>query len=86
MKKINMHNVAFRKFAVVDYRKELHFAQDPKFKFRFATFNTRTQWYKKYRHAMTLDEARRYFAYRTVLCVLYENEEALIVLEGDKHA
>lgn len=85
LKKVYTDNELLRKFNIKDYSKQLPFALDPNFKFRFSTFNTRTEFYTK-KKFYTLEQAKKYFANRTILCVLYDDAtlEANIVLKEDK--
>lgn len=82
MKKITIDlQMTVYKFKPENYLDYIPFAMDPKFKYHISFFNKR-EWYQKKRRTYTLEELKKFFATRKIICILYENNDVNIVMEG----
>ena len=85
LRKVETNQEKLIRFNPKDYARYISFTNEPNFKFRVSFFNTRTEFYRRSR-LFTLEEAKKRFSGRVVLCVLYDKEanEANLILKDEK--
>lgn len=84
MKKLEFYpQITVYKFKPEDYRRELPFAQDPSFRYHISFFSKK-EWYLKKKNTYVLSDLKKFFPTRNIICVLYEDNDVNIVMEGKK--